>query len=160
MKKNTGFTLIELMIVIAIIGILSTLAVPSYQDRIIKTQVKEGMQLAAFVKKEISDYYHAKKRLPQNNNAAGLPPSDKIVGNYVTSIQVADGTINITFGNRVNKYLSGKVLSIRPAVVKGYSKVPIAWVCGNANANEKMSLSGKNNTNIPVTHLPMDCRPG
>lgn len=159
MKKLSGFTLIELMIVIAIIGILSTMALPSYQDRVIRAQVNEGIELARFIKDDISDYYKSTKRLPVNNEKAGLPPADKIIGNFVTAIAVDHGSIQITFGNNANKFLSGKILSLRPAIVAQYPAVPISWICGKAAGIDKMEIIGANNTDLPVPHLPLDCRP-
>ena len=155
----SGFTLIELMIVIAIITILTTMAVPSFQDRVIRAQVSEGLALADFVKQAIVAQYAKSHRLPKDNAAAGLPPPDRIVGNYVTSIAVQEGGIVITFGSQSNRYLVGKKLSLRPAVVENYPMVPIAWVCGLAGVPDKMKVMGSNETNLPLPHLPIDCRP-
>jgi len=158
-SKNHGFTLIELMIVIAIIGILSTIALPSYQDRVIRSQVKEAFYLSEFAKKDVEDYYQAKRKLPANNAAAGLPAPEKIIGNYVISLKIAEGgAINISLGNRVNKNIDGKMITIRPAIVEGAPKVPIAWVPGNASVPKGMTVKGKNNTTVLVRHLPMNCR--
>ena len=156
--NQSGFTLIELMIVIAIIGILSTLALPSYQDRVIRAQVSEGMALAEFVKQSIAAHYSRNRVMPRDNGAVGLPDGKLIVGNYVSEVNVRDGAIDITFGNRTNKFLAGKMLSLRPAVVPGHPVVPIAWLCGNASAPEKMKVMGQNATNLPPSHLPVDCR--
>ncbi|MEN9372755.1 MAG: Fimbrial protein [Pseudomonadota bacterium] len=152
-----GFTLIEMMIVVAILGILSTLALPSYQDRIIKTQVLEGVALADFVKQGVAAYYTRNQKMPDNNDDAGLPPPDKIIGNFVTRVAMEQGTITITYGNRSNGFLAGKKLTLRPAVVEGYATVPIAWVCGMAGAPDKMKIAGNNQTTIPLAHLPLDC---
>ena len=157
MNKFQGFTLIELMIVVAILAILSTLAMPSFQDRIIKTQVNEGVVMTEFVRQSVGVFYAKTKIMPENNAAAGLPPSDKILGNYVTGVEVKKGVVNITFGARSNSNLSGKTLSIRPAVVEGYASVPIAWVCGKAEAPQKMNVFGSDATTIPAPHLPLDC---
>ncbi len=155
----SGFTLIELMIVIAIITILTTMAVPSFQDRVIRAQVSEGLALSDFVKQAIAAQYAKTHRLPKDNASAGLPPADRIVGNYVTGIAVHEGSVLITFGNQSNRYLAGKKLSLRPAVVENYPIVPIAWVCGMAGVPEKMKVLGGNETNLPLPHLPIDCRP-
>jgi type IV pilus assembly protein PilA len=161
MKTQTrcqeGFTLIELMIVVAIIGVMATLALPSYQDRIIKAQINEGVALSEFAKQGVSAYYTRNRSMPDNNAAAALPPSDKILGNYVTSIAVEKGSITITYGSRANSHLAGKKLSLRPAVVEGYPAVPIAWVCGRAGSPDKMKVLGANQTDLPQAHLPLDC---
>lgn len=159
MKQTHGFTLIELMIVVAIIGILSTLALPSYQDRVIRAQVTEGLNLAEIARQAVAGYYARNKRMPRDNGAAGLPDGKLIVGNYVSEVSIADGAISITFGNRVNKNAAGKTLTLRPAVVQGHPVVPVAWVCGNAGAPGKMTVLGNNGTTLPNTFLPIDCRP-
>ncbi len=156
--SQRGFTLIELMIVIVILGILSVMAIPSYQDRVIRTQVGEGLNLAEFVRQSVQEYYKKNRRMPADNAVLGLPESSKIVGNYVSNLAVQDGVVVITFGNRVNRFILGKKLSLRPAVVDGYPVVPIAWVCGNASVPEKMQVRGKNDTDILGPHLPLDCR--
>ncbi len=158
MKHVRGFTLIELMIVIAIMGVLATTAIPTYQDRVIRTQVSEGIVLSEFAKDSIAQYYRANKRMPKNNAEAGLPPPDKIMGNHVTAIEIGDGAIHIKFGNRVNKHAADKVLSLRPAVVAAYAQVPIAWSCGLAAAPAGMKISGTNQTTLPPPYLPIDCR--
>ncbi len=155
---NRGFTLIELMVVIAIMGVLATLAIPSYQDRVIRAQVAEGQQLAEFAKQAVAEHYAKTRNLPTNNQAAGLPPGDRIVGNYVTSLVVKAGAIHIQFGNLSNRNLTGKTLTLRPAVVADYPQVPIAWVCGTAAVPAKMKAQGENATDLPSHHLPLDCR--
>jgi type IV pilus assembly protein PilA len=153
-----GFTLIELMIVIAIIGIMATMAVPSFQDRIIRTQVSEGIALADFAKRAVADYYSKTNTLPADNAAAGLPPANRIVGNYVVSVTVREGALDIAYGQQANRNLLNKVLTLRPAVVEGYPQVPIAWVCGSAAVPTSMKAMGDNATNLPNPFLPLDCR--
>jgi type IV pilus assembly protein PilA len=159
MKANcAGFTLIELMIVIAIIGIMATMAVPSYQDRVIRAQVSEGLALADFAKHAVVAYYSKTRGMPRDNVAAGLPPADRIVGNYVAEMSVRGGAINIVFGNQSNRNLSGKTLTLRPATVQEYPQVPISWICGMADVPKKMKANGDNVTKIPSSYLPLDCR--
>lgn len=153
-----GFTLIELMIVVAIMGILATMAVPSYQERVIRAQVADSLEMISFVKEAVAATYAKTGQFPNDNKSAGIPPHDKIVGNFVADVEVQNGMINITYGSLSNKFLSGRKLSLRPAIVKGYSKVPIAWVCGLADTPEKMSINGSNATDLPDPYLPIDCR--
>jgi type IV pilus assembly protein PilA len=157
-NDSQGFTLIELLIVIAILTVLSTMALPSYQDRVIRAQAAQAMAVAEVAKKEVEEYYKAKKALPRNNAQAGLPAPEKMVGNYVTSVAVSDGVINITLGNRVNKNAAGKIVTMRPAIVADASIVPIAWVCGYASVPKGMTVKGKNESTIPPRQLPIDCR--
>lgn len=155
---DRGFTLIELMVVIAIIGVMATMAIPSYQDRIIRTQVTEGQNLAEFARQAVGAHYARAKSLPASNAAAGLPPADQIMGNYVTQLVVEQGALHIRYGNLANRNLAGKTLSLRPAVVEGYPQVPIAWICGQAAAPEKMKVHGNNATDLPGHFLPIECR--
>ncbi len=157
-KGNSGFTLIELMIVISILSILATMALPSFQDRIIRTQVKEALNLSEIAKKGIEEYYNAKGDFPENNASAGLPPPEKIIGNYVTGVRVTAGVIDITLGNRINKNASGKILTLRPAIVKTAPQVPIAWVHGYASVPDGMTVVGTNNSTILPRHLPVNAR--
>jgi type IV pilus assembly protein PilA len=156
-QTHYGFTLIELMVVIAIIGIMATFALPSYQDRVIKTQIQEGLEMISPIKKSQAEYYSKHGRLPVDNAALGLPEPDKYVGNYVRRVEVENGAIHITFGNRINRNASDKMLTLRPAIVKDAPIVPIAWVCAKAKAPEGMTVLGKDATNLPNHFLPLDC---
>jgi type IV pilus assembly protein PilA len=160
MKKGNdkGFTLIEMMIVIAMISILATMALPSYQDRIIRTQIEEALQLSGMAEEEISVYYQFHQTLPADNAVLGLPEPEVIVGNYVTALKITDGVIHITLGNRANNNIRGKVISVRPAIVPSSSKIPIAWVRGLASVPNGMTVLGENQTDLLPRHLPMAYR--
>jgi type IV pilus assembly protein PilA len=156
--RNHGFTLMELMAVVAVVAILAMLAVPSYLDRIVRDQIKAALPLADIAKQPIAASWTLTQDLPADNAASGLPPAEKIVANYVSAMAVEDGAIHITFGNRANKTIAGKTLSLRPAIVEDAPVVPVAWVCGYAEAPDKMTINGRNLTNIPEPLLPMECR--
>jgi len=150
--------MMEMMVVISVLGILALLAAPWYVDRIVRDQIKEALPLADIAKKPIAATWSAAKMLPADNAAAGLPVPEKIMANYVRSLSVQDGAIHLTFGNRASNAIAGKVLSLRPAVVEDAPVVPVAWVCGQAEAPGGMTLHGQNLTDIPNNLLPVECR--
>lgn len=155
---SRGFTLMELLAVLAIITILALMAIPSYMDRIVRQQIEAALPLADIAKKPVADAWAQLQSLPADNAAAALPAAEKIVNNQISSLFIEDGAIQITFGNRVNKAVFGKILTLRPAVVADAPVVPVAWVCGNAQGPEKMTVIGVNRTNVPNTFLPLACR--
>jgi type IV pilus assembly protein PilA len=156
--RSHGFTLIEMVVVMAIIAILALMLVPTYQDKLIRDQIVEALPLADLAKKRVEAAWSGAQALPRDNKAAGLPPADRIVSNYIKETAVADGAIHITFGNNANAQIVGKILTLRPAVVTDAPVVPIAWVCGNAPGPDKMTIKGENRTNVPVAYLPVKCR--
>ena len=156
--RHRGFTMLELMAVVAVIGILAVFAIPTYIDRIVREQVKSALSLADIAKPPVAASWSLTQTFPVDNAAAGLPAAEKIVANYVSSVAMRDGAIHMTFGNRASSAIGGKILSQRPAVVEDAPIVPIAWVCGNADAPDKMKAFGENLTNIPDSLLPAECR--
>ena len=150
--------MIEMLIVMAIIAILALVAAPSFQDQIVRDQIKTGLPLADIAKGPVAGAWAALQAFPPDNASVGLPPADKIVNNQVSSVLIQDGAIHVTFGNRVNGYIKGKTLTLRPAVVEDAPVVPVTWVCGNAEPPDKMTVKGENKTNIPVSFLPFNCR--
>jgi type IV pilus assembly protein PilA len=157
-NQEPGFTLAEMVAVIALISILAVMAVPSLTDRVIKQQIEAALPLADIAKEPVAAAWKTLQTFPADNKSAGLPAPEKIVNNYVSALKVQDGAIHLTFGNRVNKAIDGKVLTLRPAVVADAPVVPVAWVCGNAEAPNQMTLKGENRTDIPNTYLPLACR--
>jgi type IV pilus assembly protein PilA len=156
--RERGFTMIELMAVVAVVAILALIALPSYLDVIVRDQIKTALPLADIAKQPIAASWSLRQVFPADNAAAGLPVAEKIVANYVSSVVVDGGAIHITFGNRVNRSIAGKILTLRPAVVADAPIVPIAWVCGYAEAPDRMTVYGSNLTDIPPPQLPVECR--
>lgn len=162
-KVQQGFTLIELMIVVAIIGILAAIAIPAYQDYTIRSQVSEGLSLAAAAKTAISESYLNTGTAPLTRVEAGLTlNATDTQGKYVAGLDVVAGTITITYGNDVNARVLGQTLAISPFTSADDS---ISWVCGGAGVPAAAtgvvimpgSLAGV--TNVENRYLPSACRP-
>ena len=125
-KVQQGFTLIELMIVVAIIGILAAIAIPAYQDYTIRAQVSEGLNLSAGAKAAIAEYFMDWGGMPANTGAAGLEAAANINGNYTTSVTVTNGVISVLYGGtRANAQIQGDTLTLTPATNAG----SIEWTC-------------------------------
>ena len=155
-SKNHGFTLIELMMVVAIIGILAAVAIPTYSDYLKRAKVSEAFILASSLTKTIADYYSHHGKLPKNNEDAELPEPENLAGQYVKSLQIENGAIHVAF---VDDYFG--ILTLRPALVMSTPPTnALTWVCGYAKAVEGMTLVGDNKTDIEPKFLPKVCLNG
>ncbi len=155
-KVQQGFTLIELMIVVAIIGILAAIAIPAYQDFTIRAQVSEGMSLASSIKTASSEFYQDRGTWPANNAALGM---GTITGKYVSDVVVTAGSIDVTYGVQANSNIAGQKLSIRPAP---NNNGDIAWVCGKRAVPTGHTVAGADVTSFAGTtlkYLPSNCKP-
>ncbi|EMT6769393.1 pilin, partial [Neisseria gonorrhoeae] len=122
-----GFTLIELMIVIAIVGILAAVALPAYQDYTARAQVSEAILLAEGQKSAVTEYYLNHGEWPENNGDAGVASPDKIKGKYVQKVEVAKGVVTAQMNSsNVNKEIKDKKLSLWAKRQDGSVK----WFCG------------------------------
>ena len=131
-KVQKGFTLIELMIVVAIIGILAAIAIPAYQDYTVRAQVTEGLNLAAAAKAAIAESFLNKGVAPANRAAAGMSAlAADTQGKYVTQVDVTNGSISVTYGKDANTAIAAKLLTINPYVTGDMS---VAWQCGFSGA--------------------------
>ncbi len=157
-RRSAGFTMVEMMVILGIVAILALMALPAYQDKIVRDQIAEALPLADLAKAPVAAAWAATQTFPADNAAAALPPADKIVNNFVSAVAIQEGAIHLTFGNRANSQIKGKVLTLRPAIVEDAPIVPVTWVCGGAPAPEKMTVKGENRTTIQPAFLPFRCR--
>ncbi|HFC6294967.1 TPA: pilin, partial [Neisseria meningitidis] len=152
-----GFTLIELMIVIAIVGILAAVALPAYQDYTARAQVSEAILLAEGQKSAVTEYYLNHGIWPGDNSSAGVASSSTIKGKYVKSVEVKNGVVTATMlSTGVNNEIKGKKLSLWAKRQDGSVK----WFCGQPVTRDKAkddavtAATGKGTANINTKHLP------
>jgi type IV pilus assembly protein PilA len=139
-KVQQGFTLIELMIVVAIIGILAAIAIPAYQDYTIRAQVSEGLNLSGGAKAAVTEFYQDRGAWPTDNAEAGLEAAGNIVGKYVLSVGAAGQVITVTYGLAAHTIISGQTLTLTANDNLG----SIGWACAGGGIADK--------------HVPAACR--
>ena len=144
-KMQQGFTLIELMIVVAIIAILAAIALPAYQDYVIRSQVSEGSVLSDGAKTAIAEFFSNVGHAPANNSSAGLAASGSITGKFVTQLNTANGVITASFGNRANASITGSTLSFSP--IFGATAGSTVWTCKSAIANKWLPVICRSGSN-------------
>ncbi|CWQ66056.1 pilin [Neisseria meningitidis] len=158
-----GFTLIELMIVIAIVGILAAVALPAYQDYTARAQVSEAILLAEGQKSAVTEYYLNHGKWPDGNSDAGVATSSEIKGKYVEKVEVANGVVTAEMkSSGVNNEIKGKKLSLWAKRQNGSVK----WFCGQPVTRDAVDTANDDVTadttgtdkKIDTKHLPSTCR--
>ena len=157
-----GFTLIELMIVVAIIGILAAIAIPAYQDYTIRAQVTEGLNLMSDMKAGVAEWYAQEGKWPSTLDQLGISGgASSKTGKYVSKVELDTGTLTATYGVQANSKISGKALALQP---KTSDNGDVIWVCGKRAAPSTASdpstaapAAGSKTTLLPK-YLPATCR--
>lgn len=156
LNKNTGYTFLELLIVLAIISILSAVALPAYNSYINRAQISESLLLTSTVRNAIANYYKYTGRLPADNFSVGV--SNSINSKYIQNVQVENGAIHVTFSNK-NEQLFNKIITLRPVIVKNQPTTPIHFTCGyNETVQNNQKIYGKNKTNLEKLWLMHSCK--
>ncbi|EMU1513388.1 pilin [Neisseria gonorrhoeae] len=158
-----GFTLIELMIVIAIVGILAAVALPAYQDYTARAQVSEAILLAEGQKSAVTEYYLNHGKWPENNDSAGVASASKIIGKYVQSVTVTNGVVTAQMKpSGVNNEIKDKKLSLwakrQDGSVKWFCGQPVKRDAGAKTGADDVKADGKDTDKINTKHLPSTCR--
>jgi type IV pilus assembly protein PilA len=171
-KVQKGFTLIELMIVVAIIGILAAIAIPAYQDYTVRSQVTEGLNLASAVQTGVAESFANTGIWPADLTAAGGDTNSPPAGKYVQTVTVVTGTIEVLYGNAVatgpggqaNQNINGQILALQPVLSPNND---VVWVCGKKVAptgtnaiptGGTTSLDAVATTTVAPKYLPQSCR--
>lgn len=140
-RHEKGFTLIELMIVVAIIGILASVALPTYQSYSVRAQVSEGMNIAGPVQAAVAEFWYDNGAYPTDNADAGISAGTAYAGNYVVSVSANGADVEIRYGNQANIQIAGEIVVLTATPSNG----SIRWVCSNGGA-------------ISRDLLPQNCR--
>lgn len=159
--RHSGFTLVELMIVLAIVGILAAIAIPSYQSFVLRSEITEAFRLANTLRIDVAEYQANTGQWPQSVKSLGLTQNK--VGNRVVDLGIDNGTIVATFGGSAAPRLNGKTLILRPGLLVAEDSQQVIWQCGNERLEKKgikVDFAGSADvaSSIEAELLPAECR--
>lgn len=160
-RQHGGFTLIEMMVVVALIAVLASVGIPRMSSYIKRAEISEAYALSVVARQQVAGYYARRGRFPNNNAEAGLPTPELLPGKFVSTIDVEQGAVHLRFGTSYqseDETKKGDTLSYRPGVHDHYPPgEQIVWTCGYALPVAGLTLFGTNRTNLPVEYISGEC---
>jgi type IV pilus assembly protein PilA len=154
---GAGFTLIELMIVVAVIGLLASIALPAYQDYIIRARMSEAFSFAEPAERAVNDYYERWGRMPVDNEAAGIAPPKAWRGSVVRAMRINKGDIEIDVDIQ---NMGSYTIFLQPAVNKAYPTAAVIWICNGGAPPAPFEARSRiaRDKMPPAKYLPAVCR--
>jgi len=150
--------MIEVLIVLAIIAIIAMMAIPSLYPIKVRGEISEAIELADQLKSKITVIYQLSSTFPEDNEEAGLPEPEFLIGNFTELTTVEDGALHITLGKKIGEKIKGKIVTLQPITVIGSPSSPMSWICGYSKVPEGMQAAGENKTDVERNLLPVRCR--
>ncbi len=158
--RSCGFTIVELMAVVAIIGVLAAVAIPPYSIYVSRAKVAEAFTITANARHSIAEFYAHRGQLPTTNAAAGIAAPENLIGRFVQRVEIVDGAIHVQVQSDERESSGPWIVSIRPVMVPDVAEGgTLSWVCGFTEPAANMLAFGENRTTEGVRrHLPTGCR--
>ena len=159
-RRSGGFTLIELMLVVTIIGVLANIALPAYQEYVIRSRMTEAFTLAEPAQKAVSDYYDRWGRLPADNASAGVHPPEAWRGRLVKSVRIVQGAVEVEISQSPAAPAPVYTVFLLPAINRANPTGPLAWACNSTKFSPGWEVRGaiRPAQIPPAKHLPAICR--